>query len=392
MKKTVILLTLVLAVSGAFAQKGKVTSAMNFKDTGKLDKALEAIKQAVDPSNPKAEKSLPWPKAWEVRGEIYQAIGVSTDEAVKKLAEDPLTVALESYKKALELDTKNRFGKSLKIKLTLLTNDLSNAAVEAFKEQDYEKALSFFEQVLEVQNIDVVKADNPEAVDTVILFNSGLAAFKAKNYTKAVKYYREVEKYGYNGARIFNSISESYLMMEDTANAIKAVQEGFEKYPEDKNVLGSMIDLYIKTGKNDDALKYLDLAIKQEPKNVIYYFAKGKVLEDTGQEDKAIAVYKKAIEVDETYINAYYNLGALYFNKGVKQYEIASAVPASDIKTYEEEVKKTDAWFDKSIPYMEKCHELNPKETMALETLKNLYYRKKDMDKYNAILKELGEQ
>ena len=51
MKKTIILLAFVFAVSGAFAQKGKVTSAQNLKDTGKLDKAFEAIGLAVDPAN-----------------------------------------------------------------------------------------------------------------------------------------------------------------------------------------------------------------------------------------------------------------------------------------------------------------------------------------------------
>ena len=74
MKKAIILLAFVFAVTGVFAQKGKVTSAQTFKDTGKLDKALEAITEATDPSNEKAEKSIPWPKTWEVKGEIYQAI------------------------------------------------------------------------------------------------------------------------------------------------------------------------------------------------------------------------------------------------------------------------------------------------------------------------------
>jgi hypothetical protein len=78
---------------GVFAQKGKVTAALNFKDTGKLDKAVEAINEAIDANNPKAvEGSLNWPRTWEVRGEIYQAIFQSKDAAVKKLSDDPLTV------------------------------------------------------------------------------------------------------------------------------------------------------------------------------------------------------------------------------------------------------------------------------------------------------------
>ena len=391
MKKTIFLLALVLAVSGAFAQKGKVTSAQNYKDTGKLDKALEAINEAVDPSNEKAEKSLPWPKTWEVRGEIYQAIFQSQDANIKKLADDPLTTALESYKKALELDEKGKSGNSVKIKLTLLTNDLTNQAVEAFNNNDYEAALKSFEQILEIQDIDIVKADNPDAVDTVILFNTGLAAYNAKDYNKAVKFYGEAAKYGYNGARTYSLIADAYIQMQDTVSALKTAQEGFEKYPEDNTVLTSMIDLYLKTGQKEQAMKYLAMAIEQDPKNVTYHFAQGTLFETFGDEEHAIASYEKAIEVDPEFFNAYYNLGALYYNKGVKQIELANAVPANDNERYEAEFKKADVWFEKALPFMEKCREINADDSMTLESLKNLYYRMKNMDKYNEILEKLGQ-
>ncbi|QIA08256.1 tetratricopeptide repeat protein [Draconibacterium halophilum] len=392
MKKTIILLVLVFSVSVAFAQKGKVTSAQNLKESGKLDKALESLDEALDTSDDKAvKKTIPWPKTWEVRGEIYQAIFASQDKNMKALSDDPLTVALESYKKALELDEKDKFSKSVKIKLTLLTNDLTNQAVEAFNNDDYELALKSFEQILEIQDIPVVKEDSPNAVDTVIIFNAGLAAFNAQNYEKAVEYYGEAAKHGYNGARTYSLISESYIQMQDTVNALKAVQDGFEKYPDDNNVLTSMIDLYMKIGKNEEALKYLDMAIEQDPNNVTYYFAKGALYEKFGDEEKAVEAYQKASEIDPTFFNAYYNLGALYYNKGVKQIEVATAIPPSENEKYEAELKKADVWFQKALPYMEKCRELNPEDEMTLESLKNLYYRMKNMEKYNEILELLGQ-
>jgi tetratricopeptide (TPR) repeat protein len=390
MKKSIILLALILTVSVSFAQKGKVTSAQNFKDTGKLDKALEAINEAIDPNNEKAEKSIPWAKTWETRGEIYQAIFQSKDANFKALSDDPLTVALESYKKALELDEKGK-GSTVKIKLTLLMNDLTNQAVEAFNANDYAKALKSFEQILDIESIDVVKADDPSAIDTVILFNTGLAAYNAQDYNKAIKYYGEAAKYGYNGARTYSLIAESYMQMQDTVSAIKSVQEGFEKYPEDNGVLTTMIDLYLKTGQKEAAMKYLSMAIEQDPNNVTYYFAQGTLYETFGDEEHAIESYKKAMEIDPKFFNAYYNLGALYYNKGVKQIEVAADVPANDNARYEAELKKADEWFMKSLPYMEKCHEINPEDVSTLESLKNLYYRMKDMDKYNAILEKLGQ-
>jgi tetratricopeptide (TPR) repeat protein len=391
MKRTIILLALLIAFSSAFAQRGKVTTAQSLKDAGKLSEALEAIEEAADESNPKAEKSFGWPKTWEVRGEVFQAIGQSKDENIKKLSSDPLTEALNSYKKAMELDAKGTNAKGIKIKLTLLTNDLTNQAVEAFQVENYEKALLSFQQVLDIQNIPVVKQDNPDAVDTVIIFNSGLAAYNAEKYETAIGYYKEAAKYGYNGARTYNLIAASYQLMNDTLGALESLKEGFEKYPEDNGVLESMIQIYMDLDKTDDAMKYLEMAIAQDDTKPRYYFAQGALYEKMGNEQKAIETYKKTMEVDPEFFNAYYNLGALYYNKGVQQIEVAKEVPANENARYEAELKKADQWFEAALPYMEKCHTLQAEDKMVLESLKNLYYRLKNMDKYNEILEKIEQ-
>lgn len=391
MKKIIFLLAFVFAISGAFAQKGKVTSAQNLKDSGKLDKAFEAIEEAIDPSNEKAGKSIPWPKTWEVRGEVFQAIFGSKDANFQKLSDDPLTTALESYKKALELDDKDKYSKSVKIKLTLLTNDLTNQAVQAFQDEDYNKALKSFEQIIEIQNVDIVKADNPEVVDTVIIFNAGLAAYNAENYDKAIKYYGEVAELGYNGARTYSLIADSYKHNKDTIGALDALKTGFEKYPEDNGVLTSLIQIYLDMEKTDDAMKYLEMAIAQDPSNTTYYFAQGTLYETLGDEENAIKTYEDALEIDSEFFNANYNLGALYYNKGVQQIEVANGVPANENVKYVAELKKADIWFEKALPFMEKCDVLQPNDNMTLESLKNLYYRLKQMDKYNAVLEKLGQ-
>ncbi|HPE84519.1 MAG TPA: tetratricopeptide repeat protein [Aequorivita sp.] len=391
MKKTIILLAFVFAVSGAFAQKGKVTTAQNLKETGKLDKALEAIEETIDPSNEKSEKTISWPKTWEVRGEIYQAIGQSKDANIKKLSEDPLTTALESYKKALELDASGKASNGVKIKLTLLTNDLTNQAIEAFNSEDYKLALKSFEQILDIQNTKIVKEDSPDAVDTVIIFNTGLAAYNAEEYDKAIKYYGEAAKYGYNGPKSYGLLAQAYQAKSDTLGALAALKEGFEKYPEDSQVLEGMIQIYMDLNKSDEAMKYLEMAISNDPNVPRYYFAQGALYEKLGDEQNAISTYKKTIEVDPQFFNAYYNLGALYYNKGVKQIEIAKDIPPSENAKYEAAMAEADQWFEKSLPYMEKCNELQANDKATLESLKNLYYGMKQMDKYNAILEQLGQ-
>ena len=391
MKRTIILLTLIFAVTAVFAQKGKVTSAQNLKDTGKLDKAFETIEPTIDPANEKSEKTIGWPKTWEVRGEIFQAIFQSEDENIKKLSDDPLTEALYSYKKALELDEKDKFGKSVKIKLTLMTNDLTNQAVEAFNNEDYKGALKSFEQIMDINSIDIVKVDNPDAVDTVIIFNAGLAAYNSEDYDKAIKYYGEAATHGYNGARTFSLIANSHQLNKDTLAALEVLKEGFEKYPTDNGVLTSMIQIYLDLNKTEDAMKYLEMAIEQDPNNSTYHFAQGTLYEKLNNEEKAIETYEKSMAADGEFFNSHYNLGALYYNKGVKQIEVANTVAPNENEKYEAELKKADIWFEKAIPFMEKCQELNAEDEMTLESLKNLYYRLKMMDKYNVILEKLGQ-
>ena len=391
MKKTLILLSFILLAFATYAQKGKVSSALNFKDTGNLDKALVAIDEAIDASNPKTKSSITWPRTWEVRGEIFQAIAQSKDANVKKLAADPLTEALKSYKKALELDDKGRFSKSVKIKLTLLTNDLTNQAVESFNAENYDRALLSFEQILELQEIAIMKADNPEGIDTIIVFNAGLAAFNAENYAKAIKYYNEAAKHGYNEGRTYQLLSKAHLENKDTANALIALQDGFQKYPEDNGVLVELINIYINSGKTNDAMKYLSLAIEQDPENSTYYFAQGSLFDQVGEQEKSIQSYEKAIKVNPEYYDAHYNLGALFYNNGVKQIEVANKVPASENVRYEAELKKADEWFEKALPLMEKCRELKPDDPYALESLRNLYYRLKMLDKYEEIMKLMGQ-
>ncbi|TKG94342.1 tetratricopeptide repeat protein [Puteibacter caeruleilacunae] len=385
MKRTVLFLALAFATSGVFAQKGKVASAQSFKDGGKLDKALEAINTAIDSSNPKAEKSIIWPRTWEVRGEIYQAIFSSKDANYKKLDSDPLTKALESYKKALEIDEKNKYGKSVKIKLTLLNNDFTNMAIEAFNEKDFEKALVAFESILSIEELPVFQEDNA-AADTVIIYNAGLSAYNAKNWDKAVKYYTKAAELGYNGARTWELIAETQQNKGDTVALGEALNQGFLNYPEDKNLLFKLINYYLLTVKDaEKALKFCNMAIEKDQNNASIHFAKGTLYDAMDKPAEAIGCYQKSVEIDPTYFDAHYNLGAVYFNKGVKQLDIANAVPTDKPEQYEEEKAKADVEFKKAIPHLEKAMEIKPEDKTTLETLKNLYYRLKMMDKFNKV-------
>ena len=88
------------------------------------------------------------------------------------------------------------------------------------------------------------------------------------------------------------------------------------------------------------------------------------------------------------FFDANFNLGVLYFNKAVKIYEDASKI--SDNAEYEKIKTEGDDMLQQSVPYMEKAHEIDPKDRASLETLKTIFYRLKMTDKYQEVVDELN--
>ena len=68
MKKFLLLIAAICISFGAMAQKGKVTSALSYIDQGILDKAKEAIDQALTDENQKN-----WFNTYFAKGKLCQA-------------------------------------------------------------------------------------------------------------------------------------------------------------------------------------------------------------------------------------------------------------------------------------------------------------------------------
>jgi hypothetical protein len=70
-------------------------------------------------------------------------------------------------------------------------------------------------------------------------------------------------------------------------------------------------------------------------------------------------------------------------------YEDAAKIDVKNQKEYETAQEAADAELAKSIPYMEKAHELKPADDGTMKTLRTIYIRLKMTDKKEAIDKEL---
>ena len=165
------------------------------------------------------------------------------------------------------------------------------------------------------------------------------------------------------------------------------MNEAIEKYPEDQSILVQLFNYYFTTGKTEKAIAYLDKAISKEPGNPSFHLNKGFAFDKFGRQDDALKEYELAIKLKTDYADAYYNIGVIYFNRGVKQFDVADAVPTNEQAKFEAEKKKSDEEFAKAVPYLEKAVEFNSSDIYIKDQLKNLYYRLKMMDKFEKLSK-----
>jgi tetratricopeptide (TPR) repeat protein len=371
MKKIFLLIAAVSISFGAMAQKGKVSSALSYIDQGILDKAKENIDQALT-----NEATANWFNTYFAKGRLCQASFDSKDPKVVAFYPDPLEEAYASYLKAMELDPKGTVKK--KIITSSIFNNLAvsfyNQASGRFEAKDYAGALKAFMAQIKITESDMYVG----AVDTGMYYNAGLAAVNSGKNADAVQYFQKCIDMKYLGITPYFQMSEAYISLGDTAKAESMLQGLTTKFPNDKNITLQLIDLYIKSGKNAEAQKYIKIAKEADPNNYTLYFASGIIYLNELNYDAAIPELQKSVELKGEIYNTQYGLGAAYINKAAEMFKKANDI--MDVKKYSEAVDEANAVYAKALPYIEKAHELKPDDIDAMQSLMQLYYRFKAKD------------
>ncbi|UCG27692.1 MAG: tetratricopeptide repeat protein [Bacteroidales bacterium] len=383
MKRIFIGLLLIVSITFTYAQKSKISSALNYVTSGQLDKAKEAIEAAAV-----HEKSKDLPRMFYAKGKVLQAVGETDNEEFMNLYEDPLVQAYNFYMEAIERDEKGKMEKLINLAMPLLANDFISLGITKFQEGDFEKALEAFEYNLEIGKMPFYGG----AIDTSIIFNAGLSAYNAKINDKAIEHFTKVKDLEYGDFTLYILLKNTYIAEDDSASALVVLQEGFEKYPENESLLIELINFYLMQGGEDaaqQALDYIAMAKEKDSDNASFYHAEGILYDKMGDVEKSIVSYEEALKLNPDYFDSNYNLGAHYFNRGVNKVNECNEI--LDNVEYDKCKTEADEIFKVALPYMEKAHELNSTDKSTMETLKLLYYRMQMMDKHDAMDQKLRD-
>jgi tetratricopeptide (TPR) repeat protein len=340
------------AAEGAFKKKDFATAA------AEVDKSFESEKYKTDP------------KAWMFRGDVYAELAVADSASTdNEAANKRVATIYESYAKAIELN-KNYELLYIQPKIQNLYAKYFNWGVAAYQnDNDFDKAAADFE-----------RAHMLRPTDTTSVFFALVATSQKnkKDYNKIEELAQKCIKLGVKDVSVYYALLDKYIAVEQNYDkALALLAEARAKNPSDKNLMFQQIQVYIKTGKEKEAIADLEKALETttDPKERFPIALNLGILHENAKNmEAAEKAYKEAYALQPDNDDAIYSLGAFYYNKGAA---IKKEADNMDMETFKKDGKavmdRAKVYFEQALPFFQKTIANNPDDLQRLGALNSIY-------------------
>jgi tetratricopeptide (TPR) repeat protein len=374
-----LILTAFCAISlTAMAQNSNVESAAIYLRNGEIEDAKKSIDLAIVHPETKAN-----PKAWYYYVSILDTIYRNPAYA-NIMDADIADKFYNGCLRCIETDVKNKYSFYCKDQAILNSAFMNfNKGISAYEQKDFKSAIRYYETVLSVipydKNEDLKKNNLSEK--NIYLYMA-LSAMQSSDNPKSKIYLKKLMDLNYDDPVIYMQMANIYLEEKDTTTALQVIEQGRTKYPSEKDLINQELNIYMSMGRQDILVDKLNAAIEINPDDPMLLFVRGSVYDnyandvnkkrksikeqatntrkkaqiekvpakktvfvkmaDDLQKDyenegkraneyaaKAELDYKKVVELNPDYIDAFYNLGALTNNKTTEIVDKMNAIPNS---------------------------------------------------------------
>lgn len=268
--------------------------------------------------------------------------------------------------------------------------------------------------------------------DADSLFYAASYAVNSNDFENALKYYQELNKINYSGEGTFyyainkTSKQDEYFSAKDQRDtyvklgthekphdekqpskrgeinknialilvsqgkneeAKAAFTEARKSNPDDMSLLLNEANLYLTLNDFDMYTKLVNEALLKEPNNADLVFNLGVISDKANKSESAETYYRKAIEINPKYFNAYLNLAELKMRSDQKYVDEINKLGTSekDLKKYEVVKAERNKNFMTILPILEKAVELDPTNDPAKKTLLSVYKALEMSDKVKEL-------
>lgn len=312
--------------------------------------------------------------------------------ATEPVVKNPLGNAVNAYKKAYEVDVKEKKKKDLQTGLKAISERYQQDAFTQYTLGDYAAASDLF-----AKSASASETPPLGVLDTTSLYNAGYTAWMAQDYKAAKTHFEKCLdiKYYYTDGEVFSKLSEVYKNLGDEEASLKILEDGFTMFPQSQSILIGLINYYLENKQDPEKLfVLLDKAKENEPNNASLYYVEGNIYAQLSRYDEAKKAYDKCNEINPEYEFGYIGAGIMYYNLAI-ELQTAASNEMDDAKWAELIKQFEDALYNAMEPF-EKAYSICKDESIKVniaEYLKNIYYRfstkeakyKELYDKYTAI-------
>ena len=370
MKKMILLAAAAIMAFGASAQMSLVKDLAKKVSSGNPQAMVEAL-QAIEPAftNPESAKDvLTWYTAGKAAFGLYdkmlemKLLGQPVEDAMMNEA---LAAGFEFYQTALPLDSvvemdkngapklnkdgskkvKTKYSKEIIGALTSHMGDIANAGNIYLQANDWENAAAAFGNYADIASSAFAIANGVAAADSTlsqVRFFQGYSQYQIQDFANAYDSFTKARKLGY------------------TDNNIVEFQT---------SALANMVQGMLDKNQYEEANSFIDNALKGDPMNGTLHDIKGFTTELQSGVDAALPFYRKAVEVDPNYANAFFDVGRCLYLQAQK------IIDDNPNATNKELVPKIKPIYDEAIPFLEKAINLNPDDTKAKNVLDDILYK-----------------
>jgi len=412
MKKIMMVALMAAATATAFAQSEVVKNAKKLFDKGQVEEAAQAVQSALNEGTPEDKAT-----AWNIVSEAYykkfadiqeiqlkekvQPTGATVDE---KTMHESIMKALEAAMKCDEFDAmpndkgkvKPRFRQASQQKYQNGRLQCIAAGQWFYNQKDYTGAFNAFKLYVESGMSSMFEGVNlNDQYANEIAYFASLSAYQAKDYENVVKY-AQIAAQDTAKAKDATEIlvfakKETMKTSQDTLEYIDMLKKAAQQFPQDQRYSAWIGDYYLNSGKTAELAEWADGEIAKNPDDKFGYVYKGEAARLQDKFDDAVECYKKAFELDPTYIAAAYQAGVTLNSKAIKlKDELSDKKTGMLTKVNADKVK---AVLEEAKGYLEKVRELDPDHSQVnwVYALYQLYYNLGEKAKADELEKMLNQ-
>mgnify|MGYP001160075847 CR=1 FL=1 len=381
--KIIIFSLVFLLNTSAYAQKSNVNTASKALKNGNIEEAIKYIELAAANS-----KTVNEPRMLNNRGKIYYEIYSNADYkamdpmAIIKCAES--WIALYQNPKAKKWFDDNELSRNI----AKAGVGLFNSGINMYNSKDYSSSKKMFNKIFDLFPLD--EKNNLERSNVTkesIWLNLFYVSSAEENNNISKEFLQKLIDVNYQDPQIYYYMANILLEENDSDGALRIIKYGREFFESDVNLIIAELNYYLAQSDFTNAEKLLKLAVEEDPNNHNLFFALGSSYDELNDFEKAENAYLEAIDIKPDFYDALYNLGVMYYNKGGDMLKDANSI--KDFEKYDKAKNKANDMMLQGLPFVEKCHKIDPNDKNILLVLKELYYRNGNDSKYDEITKKL---